>query len=156
MVSSIWVTAISLVGVVIGGALSMFSQRFAERSAADRHKATIYEGRRGERLSYLIAFIGTAQQAERLAINVHQHGATGDMVVERTEATLDDLWVRLRAVQLICPSEVSDAAYALAVNVHNVVRQGPGDQSVRDFLRPQRGKFMSAAYDDLEQVPSGR
>ncbi len=38
----------------------MFSQRFAERSAARRHAATILEGRRGERVAHLVAFIEIA------------------------------------------------------------------------------------------------
>lgn len=156
MVSSIWVTVTSLVGVVVGGALSTFSQRFAERSAARRHAATILEGRRGERLAHLVAFIEIAQQAERLATSVHQHNAAGDMVVERRETTLDELWVRLRAVQLVCPSEVSDAAHTLAVKTHTVVRDGPGTQSVADFLRPSRGNLIALARDDLERVSLDR
>lgn len=155
MVSSIWVTVTSLVGVVVGGALSMSSQRFTERSAARRHAATILEGRRGERLAHLVAFIEIAQQAERLATSVHQHNAAGDMVVERTETTLDELWVRLRAVQLVCPSEVGDAARTLALNTHTVVRQGPGTQSVADFLRPSRRNLIALARDDLERVSPG-
>lgn len=133
----------------------MFSQRFAERSAARRHAATLLEGRRGERLAHLIAFIEVAQQAERLATSVHQHNAAGDVVAERTEATLDELWIRLRAVQLTCPSEVGDAARALAVKTHEVVRYGPDAQSVADFIRPSRRDLIALARDDLERVSPG-
>ena len=100
------------------GTLSLFSQRVVERSAVRRHAATLLEGRRQERLAHLIAFIETAQEAERLAINLHKHNASGDTWVDRTDATLDRLWVRLRAVQLLCPSEVSEAARALAGQAH--------------------------------------
>jgi hypothetical protein len=152
MVSTIWVTITSLIGVVIGGALSLFSQYFVERSAARRHAATILEGRRAERLAELIAFIKAAQKVERLATALHQHNASGDTFIERTEAALDELWVRLRAVQLLSPSEVSEAARALAIQAHAVVRQGPGDQSVADFLRPSRTNLIAVAKTDLERV----
>lgn len=107
MVSTIWVAVTSLVGVVIGGALSLLSQRLTERSASRRHAATILEGRRTERLAKLMDFIETAQEVERLAIAQHQHNASGDIFMERTEAALDQLWVRLRAVQLLCSSVLS-------------------------------------------------
>ena len=154
MVSSIWVTVTSLVGVVVGGALSMFSQRFAERSAARRHAATILEGRRGERLAHLVAFIEIAQQAERLATSVHQHNAAGDIVVERTEATLDELWVRLRAVQLVCPSEVGDAARTLASNVYGGPT-GSGSSVRRGLSPPKQRNLIALARDDLERVSPG-
>jgi hypothetical protein len=152
MISTIWVAVTSLVGVVIGGTLSLFSQRVVERSAARRHAATLLEGRRGERLTQLIAFIETAQEAERVAINLHQHNASGDIWVQRTDATLDRLWVRLRAVQLLCPSDVSEAARALAGQVHTVVRQGSGDQSVTAFLRPSRMNLIALARIDLDRA----
>jgi hypothetical protein len=152
MANGILVTVGSLVGVLLGGALSLVTQRIVEHSASRRHAASIMEGRRGERLAYLIAFIETAQEAERLAIGTHQHGADGEAVGERTEALLDQLWMRLRAVQLVCPAEVSEAARELAGEVHRVVREGPGNQSVTAFLRPSRGKLIAVARADLERV----
>jgi hypothetical protein len=152
MTNTILVTVGSLIGVLVGGALSLVAQRSVEKSAARRHAASIMEGRRGERLAHLIAFIETAQEAERLAIAVHKHGAGGDAVEEQTEALLNQLWTRLRAVQLICPAEVSEAARDLAGDVHDVVRQGPGDQSVTVILRPGRAKLIALARADLERV----
>jgi hypothetical protein len=46
MVNTVWVTVTSLVGVVIGGMLSVITQRLTDRSAAHRFEATILEGRR--------------------------------------------------------------------------------------------------------------
>jgi len=139
-------------GVLLGGALSLFTQRSVEKSAARRHAASIMEGRRGERLAHLVAFIETAQEGERLAIAVHKHGAASEAVGERTEALLNQLWTRVRAVQLICPAEVSEAARDLAGHVHGVIRQGPGDQSVTDVLRPSRARLIALARTDLGQV----
>jgi hypothetical protein len=152
MANTLLVTVGSLVGVLLGGALSLVTQRIVEHSASRRHVASIMEGRRGERLTYLIAFLETAQEAERLAIGTHQHGAKGKAAGERTEALLDQLWMRLRAVQLVCPAEVGEAARDLAGEVHRVVREGPGEQSVTAFLRPSRGKLIALARADLGQV----
>jgi hypothetical protein len=152
MVSMIWATITSLLGVVIGGTLSLSSQRFAERSASRRHAVTILEGRRTERLARLIDFIQVAQEVERLAISLHQHNASGVEFMERTEAALDRLWVSLRAVQILCPGEVSEAARTLAGKAHTVIRQGPGDQSVTAFLRPSRMNLITVARIDLERI----
>lgn len=152
MANTILVTVGSLVGVLLGGSLSLVTQRIVEKSAVQRHAASIMEGRRGERLTHLINFIETAQEAERLAIAMHKHGAGGDAVGERVESLLDQLWRRLRAVQLLCPADVSEAARDLAGDVHEVVREGPGDQSVTVFLRPGRAKLIALARADLERV----
>jgi hypothetical protein len=152
MSNAILVTVGSLVGVLLGGALSLVTQRAVEHSASRRHTASIMEGRRGERLAYLIAFIETAQEAERLAIGMYEHGAHGEAVGERAEELLDQLWIKLRAVQLVCPAEVSEAARDLAGMAHCVVRDGPGDQTVNAFLRASRKKVIMLARANLEQV----
>ena len=153
MGNTILVTVGSLLGVLLGGSLSLVAQRSVERSAARRDVTSIMEGRRAERLGHLTAFIEAAQEAERLAIAIHKHGAGGEAVGERTEALLDRLWMRLRAVQLICPAEVSDAARDLAGKAHDLVREGPTDQqSVTDILRPLRAKLLTVGRIDLEKV----
>jgi hypothetical protein len=130
----------------------LFSQRLVEQSASRRHAVTILEGRRAERLDKLMDFVETAQEVERLAIALHQHNASGDIFTERIETTLDRLWVRLRAVQLLCPSEVSEAAHALARAAHTAVRQDPGDQPVSDLLHPIRMNLIAVAHIDLARV----
>jgi hypothetical protein len=152
MANTILVTVGSLVGVLLGGALSLVAQRIVERSAARRHAASIMEGRRGERLVHLIAFLETAQEAERLATAKYRHGADSYAVDERTEALLDQLWVRLRAVQLLCPADVGTAAREFAGETHKVVRQGPGEQSVAAALRPYRAKLIALSRADLERI----
>ena len=152
MVSTGWVTVTSLVGVVIGGMLSVITQRLTERSATHRFEATILEGRRRERLTHLINFIETAQEAERLAVSRHRHRPKRAEWAERTDAILDQLWVKLRAVQLLCPSEVSKAAHTLAWDLHRVLREGPGNQSVAEFLHSSRTKLIDLASRDLDRV----
>jgi hypothetical protein len=152
MVSTVWVTVTSLLGVLIGGGLSLLSQRLTEQSAGRRHTAEILEGRRAERLAKITAFIETAQEAERVAIGLHTHGASGDAWLTRREYVLDQLWMRVRAVQLVCSEDVSEAAHALAVTLHTVVREGPGDSGVTASIRPARLNLIQVARSDLEQL----
>jgi hypothetical protein len=152
MVSTVWVIVTPLVGVVIGGGLSLASQRFTEQAASRRQVATILEGRRRERLTHLITFIQAAQEVERVAIGLHHHQASDDAFMERTEAALDQLWVTLRAVQMLCTTKVSQAARTLAGECHRAVREGPGDQTVTAFLRPSRGNLIAVAHEDLDRV----
>jgi hypothetical protein len=152
MVSTVWVTVTSLLGVIIGGTLSLLTQRLAERSAARRHTAEILEGRRAERLAKIIAFIETAQEAERVAISLHTHSASGDAWVKRREAVLDQLWIRVRAVQLLCSDDVSEAAHALAGKLHTVVREGSGDIGITAFIRPARLNLIEVARINLERL----
>jgi hypothetical protein len=110
-------------------------------------------GEAGGRLGHLITLIETAQEAERVAIAIHKHGADGEALGERTEVLLDRLWTRLRAVQLICPTEVGEAARDLAGKAHDLVREGPTDQqSVTTTLRPVRARLITMARIDLERV----
>lgn len=148
----IWATITSLLGVVIGGALSLSSQRFTERSAARRQAVTVLEGRRAERLTRLVDFIQVAQEAERLATSLQWDDASDIEVTERKQTTTDRLWVSLRAVQILCSSEVSEAARALARRSDTVVWQGPGDQSVSDFVRPTRMNLITVAHIDLDRM----
>lgn len=152
MVSTVWVTVTSLLGVVTGGAVSLLTQRLAERSAAHRHTAEILEGRREDRLAKIIAFIESAQEAERVAISLHKHGASGDAWVARREAVLDQLWIRVRAVQLLCPNDVSEAAHALAVTLHTVIREGPGGSEITASIQPARRNLIEVARIDLERL----
>ncbi len=152
MVNTIWVAVTSLAGVVIGGMLSLFTQHVVSRSADRRQAAAVMEGRRGERLAHLIAFIDTAQEAERLAVSRHRYRARGAVWNRRVDAALDQLWVRLRAVQLLCPGEVGEAAHALAWQVHTVLREGAGGQPVAAFLHSSRENLIDRARADLGRV----
>ena len=152
MTGAVWTTVTPLVGVLVGGAISLLSQRLVERSASNRHATMILEARRTERLAQLNAFIEAAQKAERLALHLHGPNPNADVSNERIEVILDQLWVNLRAVQLLCPEEVSQAARVLAGQAHDAVRQGTGDQSITEFLRPSRMNLIALARIDLARL----
>ena len=148
MANSVWPAFATLLGALLGGGISLATQRVAERGTAKRHAQALLEARRPERLSHLIAFIQTAQDAERIAKYIHQDGL--DEAVERANATLDRLWITLRPVQMLCSEEVATAAHALAVQAHLAVREGPGKQTISAFLRPSREELINAARIDLD------
>jgi hypothetical protein len=150
MSSTAWVAITSLLGVLVGGAISLFTQRLTERSASIRHTAMILEGRRSERLLHLNTFIEAAQEAERLALRLY--GPNKKRVPkDQMDLILDQLWVKLRAVQLLCPDEISQAARELAGRAHTAVRHGVKDQSITDFLRPCRDNLITKARMDLDR-----
>jgi hypothetical protein len=129
MATAIWAAGASLLGVVIGGCLSLLVQWRADRSASLRYEATIRESRRVEKLTYLINFLEISQEAERLAVSQHRPSRADPEWAERIVATLDQLWKKLRAVQLLCPDSVRDEAYDYTWRIHAVLREGLGDKS---------------------------
>ncbi len=66
------------------------------------------------------------------------------------DKTLDQLWIKLRPVELLCSSDVAQAAHALAVQTHKAITKGPGDQSIGDLLRPTREELVNVARIDLD------
>jgi len=147
-----WAAFSTLLGALLGGGISLATQRATERAAAKRHSETLRESRRPERLTHVVAFLEIAQDMERVAKRIH-HGGRGD-VEARADAALDQLWIKLRPVQLLCSEEVAIAAHALAVQTHLAVRKGSGDLSISEFLRPSRQKLIAAAREDLDAGPS--
>lgn len=156
MATAIWAAGASLLGVLIGGWLSLLAQGRADRSASRRFAATIREGRRVERVIHLINFLETSQEAERLAVSQHRHSRTGPEWAERIDAILDQLWARLRAVQLLCPLRVRKAAREYTWRIHRVLREElkevPGGKSVAEFLHDGREELLEAARHDLDRV----
>ncbi|MFE5258446.1 hypothetical protein [Streptomyces coelicoflavus] len=71
MSGQVWVSLISLGGVVLGGSLSYLvqhrTQLSAERAEQQRQQIALSEARRGERLALLERFIEVSAEAERCA-----------------------------------------------------------------------------------------
>ncbi len=155
MANTIWAAAASLLGVLIGGALSVLAQGRADRSAARRFAATIREDRRVEKVTHLIDFLETVQEAERLAVSQRRLNRGGAKLTERIDAQLDRLWVKLRAVQLLCPRDVGKAAHDYAWQIHMALRQGTGGQQVAESLHSSRTELLDVARIDLGRVDVG-
>jgi nitroreductase len=127
------------------------AHRAAEKASARRHAETLREARRPERLSHLVAFMQAAQRAERVAKYIHQYKRDG--AHDHADETLDELWIKLRPVQLLCSENVAMAAHALTVRTHHAVAKGAGGQAIGDFLQPGRDELINAARGDLDAGP---
>src|SRR4051812_992249 len=148
MTNSMWAALGALLGALIGGGISLTTQRASESAAAKRHAETLREARRPERLTHLVAFLQIAQEVERVAKYIHHDGRTD--LRERADAILDELWIKLRPVQMLCSKEVATTAHALAVRTHVALREGSGQQPISEFLRPSRHNLINAARVDLD------
>jgi hypothetical protein len=150
MSGQVWVSLISLGGVVLGGLLSHLvqhrTQRSAERAEHQRQQNALAETRRAERLALLERFIEVAAEAERSAFgrpstfdDTHPWHSTAQDVMNR-------LWVAERLIRIQFPLPVHDAARAYFLDLNRTVWEGlPDGESVRDYLEDNRLAFLDAA-----------
>ncbi|MEU7607039.1 hypothetical protein [Streptomyces sp. NPDC041003] len=154
-----WTTLAPLIGVLLGGLMSMLAQRSAgralERGEARRSVRELAEARRNERLTHLIAFLSAVQEAERVAVDRYQHNLADEQWQARARQVLDRVWVTQKTIHVLCASEVSEAARSLAWAVQEVIRKGPEDsgepqdEKVWAHIHPSRQAFLDLVRDQL-------
>ncbi|MEV7420461.1 hypothetical protein [Streptomyces sp. NPDC089919] len=154
-----WTTLAPLAGVLLGGLMSVLTQRSAgnalERGEARRSARDLAEARRGERLTHLIAFLSAVQEAERVAVDRHHHNMTDEPWQARARQVLDRMWVTQKTLHILCAPEVSAAARGLAWAVQELIRKGPGDpegpqdEKIWAHIRPSRQAFLDLVRDQL-------
>ncbi|WP_328401170.1 hypothetical protein OHS70_26325 [Streptomyces sp. NBC_00390] len=147
-----WTTIAPLIGVVLGGLMSLLAQhsvgRASERAEARRSVRELAEARRNERLTHLIDFLSAVQEAERVAVDRYHHNMTDEQWQERARQIIDRVWVTQKTIHVLCASEVNDAARGLAFAVQKVIRDGPDDpgepqdEKVWAHIRPSRRAFL--------------
>ena len=151
MQTQVWISVVSLVGVVLGGGLSYLAQssaqRRADRSDQRRQANERAEVRRVERLELLRQFIRVAQQAERAAED------RDDTPAWKTSALdiLDELWVCERMIHVLFVSPLHDLARAYVRALDHVIWQEPAEGSLWDYLREPKVAFLGAARDELNR-----
>ncbi|MER5793447.1 hypothetical protein [Streptomyces sp. NPDC001980] len=121
MAGQVWVSLISVGGVVLGGVLSYLvqhrTQQSAERAEQQRRRIALSETRRAERLALLERFIEVSAEADRL-------------------------------LRIQFPLPVHDAAHAPFLDLNRTVWHGlPDGESVRDHLEDNRSVFLDAARE---------
>jgi hypothetical protein len=151
MSGEVWVSLISLAGVVLGGVLSYLvqhtAQRSAERAEQHRRQLALSETRRAERLVLLERFIELGAEAERAAFSrPTADWADDDPWYLTAQDVMNKLWVAERLIRVQFPLPVHDAARAYFLDLNRTVWQGlPVGESVRDYLEANRLKFLDAA-----------
>ncbi|MET9498464.1 hypothetical protein [Streptomyces sp. NPDC006552] len=150
MSGQVWVSLISLGGVVLGGALSYLvqhrTQLSAERAEQQRQQNALSETRRGERLALLERFIEVGAEAERAAFRRPSEWEDTDAWFLTTRDAMNKLWVAERLLRIQFPLPVHDAARAYCLDLNRAVWEGlPDGENVRDYLEDNRLAFLDAA-----------
>ncbi|MFE9851183.1 hypothetical protein ACFYPN_20645 [Streptomyces sp. NPDC005576] len=150
MSGQVWVSLISLGGVVLGGSLSYLvqhrTQLSAERAEHQRQQIALSETRRGERLALLERFIEVEAEAERSAFSRPSEWGDTDAWFLTTRDVMNRLWVAERLIRIQFPLPVHDAARAYFLDLNRTVWEGlPDGESVRDYLEENRLAFLDAA-----------
>ncbi|MER6746426.1 hypothetical protein [Streptomyces fungicidicus] len=155
MSGQVWVSLISLGGVVLGGSLSYLVQHRtqlpAERAEQQRQRISLSEARRAERLALLERFVEVAAEAERSAFSrPSEWDDTHDWFLT-TRDVMNRLWVAERLIRIQFPLPVHDAARAYFLDLNRTVWEGlPDGDSVRDYLEDNRLAFLDAARAVME------
>lgn len=101
MSGQVWVSLISLGGVVLGGLLSYLvqhkTQLSAERAEQQRQQDALSEARRAERLALLERFIEVTAEAERSAFSRPSEWEDTDAWFLKTQDVMNRLWVAERS-----------------------------------------------------------
>ncbi|MGW2020458.1 hypothetical protein [Streptomyces sp. NPDC001927] len=146
----VWVSLISVGGVVLGGLLSFLvqhrTQSSAERAEQQRQQSALSETRRAERMALLERFIEVAAEAERSAFSRPPEWDDNHAWYLKTQDVMNRLWVAERLVRIQFPLPVHDAARAYFLDLNRTVWEGlPDGESVRDYLEDNRLAFLDAA-----------
>ncbi|CAL9328660.1 hypothetical protein [Streptomyces sp. enrichment culture] len=150
MSGQVWVSLISLGGVVLGGLLSYLvqhkTQLSVERAEQQRQQDALSEARRAERLALLERFIEVTAEAERSAFSRPSEWEDTDAWFLKTQDVMNRLWVAERLIRIQFPLPVHDAARAYFLDLNRTVWEGlPDGESVRDYLENNRLAFLDAA-----------
>jgi hypothetical protein len=154
MAGELWASVFSLAGVVLGGALTAFTQRGTQRSAerAEERRQTAVTGetRRAEQLQAIKEFLTCAQEAERAAYSrPDPWGGDEDGWMTRTQATMTNLWTADRSVVLLCDPALEAPARAYGRALNQAVWREIGGIEANEYLEEHKSAFMTAARTSL-------
>lgn len=153
---NLYVGLISFAGVLLGGAITFWIQRFtlrsAERAEVRRQEFTLTEARYVERVAVIDRFLGCAQAAERVAFDRHQRVADGADWRRRADAEMDRLYVAEKMVSILCSDELHDAAHEFINAISEAIRHELGNFDVSSYLTATRADFLSTARQELERL----
>lgn len=154
MAGELWASTFSLAGVALGGALTAFTQRAAQRSAdraeERRQSAATAEMRRAEQVEAIKEFLVCAQDAERAAYSRPEPwGDDEEGWMTRTQTVMTKLWTADRGVVLLCDPALEPPARAYGRALNQAVWREIGGMEVNEHLEEQKNAFMIAARASL-------
>ncbi|MFD8643940.1 hypothetical protein ACFV14_27000 [Streptomyces zaomyceticus] len=157
MAGELWVSTFSLAGVVLGGALTAFTQRAALRSAdraeERRRSAATADTRRAEQVQAIQEFLACAQLAERAAYSRPEvWGADEGGWMTGAQEAMTRLWTADRGVALLCDPALEAPARAYGRALNQAVWREIGDVEVNEHLEEHKNAFMIAARASLALI----
>ncbi|MBJ6636990.1 hypothetical protein H4K36_01695 [Streptomyces sp. DHE7-1] len=150
MSGQVWVSLISLGGVVLGGALSYLvqhrTQLSAERAEQRRQRISLSKGQARGTAGVAGAVHRSGAEAERCAFSRPSEWDDTHDWFRTTRDVMNRLWVAERLIRIQFPLTVHDAARAYFLDLNRTVWEGlPDGESVRDYLEDNRLAFLDAA-----------
>ncbi|MEU0843202.1 hypothetical protein ABZ370_27490 [Streptomyces sp. NPDC005962] len=142
-------TVLALIGVLLGTAGTLIGQHLANRvevQRGHRHRADVARAERKEAIS---GFLKAVQRVE-LVLDRRKLGMP--TLDDPEDEKLHELWLAKKAVELVCSTEVSQAAHDYTTLLHTLMRT-PDDRGRSPVKRERREVFMEVAREELE---SGR
>ncbi|CAL9448072.1 hypothetical protein SUDANB176_02383 [Streptomyces sp. enrichment culture] len=135
---------LSLVGVALGAAGSLFGQYLVSRASTRQLEVQESAAHRAELKDTVLKFLGIAAQVEKAAFTRPDRGGAP---VDELDRLVDDLWLAQAEMDLAARSEpLRGAAYRYALRLAEAARGEVADASA---LRGPQVRFMDAAYDDM-------
>ncbi|WP_214401890.1 hypothetical protein [Pseudonocardia lacus] len=154
MAAGLWTSVLSLVGVLVGGGLTAFTQRAtqraAERSELRRQRLATAEARRAELIQAIKEFTVHAQEAERAAYSrPDPWGDDEGGWMTETQAVMAKLWAADRTLALLSDPVLHAPLHDYGRALNQAVWRDTSDQEVNAHLEPHKTAFMVAARASL-------
>jgi hypothetical protein len=154
MTSALWTPLGSMIGVVVGGGLTFFSQRTvqraSERADARQRESGVAEARRAEQIEILTQFLGFVYEAEGAAHARPAHWTVGDDWYKIARPAMDGLRIAEDTVKLVCALSLSGPVTVLSRAFNHVVWQERGEVTIAEYLQPAKQEFLAAARSGLD------
>jgi hypothetical protein len=153
MAADLWTPVASMVGVVVGGALTFLTQRTtqsaADRAEEQRRAAALAEERRAERIRTVLEFVRFTLEAEGVAHARPSRWEVGDEWYLTARPAMDGLRIAEHGIGLLCAPRLHAPATAYARALNQAVWQERAGESLADHLEPFKAEFLAAARRSL-------
>jgi hypothetical protein len=147
--TQIWVSIVSLVGVLLGGGISYLVQASTQGRTDRRERVQRAdersEARRAEQVDLLRQFIRIAQKAESAAEDRNDSPEWKPAALD----IVDELWVLERMIHVFFTQGLHERARAYVKALDRVLWEAPPDGTMWDFLQGPKVAFLDAARAEL-------
>jgi hypothetical protein len=147
--TEVLVSVTSLLGVLLGGGLSLFGQRSLQSAADRRDRAALRERLRNHAVIYIEKFLMAAQEVERHAIARHHDNIGLDRLYGDATKAIDDFWAAQKVLSIVLPN-LEQLSLDVTLASESALWEGPGTAKVWDYLRGHRDAFLAGARAEVD------